>query len=304
MRALATVLLVAAIGGNSIEAIAQSCGCRVSDRKEAAYDALLNLDNSEAATAIATHLPWGISAPPVTERVLHQEHYITSYDTELRVPIWVAYRLRDDDLSVDRARTECFRRDPRLQSNEAAFCEDYDEPIFDRGHMVPNASMERTEAAMINTYMFSNMVPQHDEFNRGHWARLESHVRKWAERFGEIYVISGAIFDLDGDGQRDANIDARSVAPRNRVAIPTHFYKIIIRDRPNEPVESMTFLLEHVDTSPDGAVAKDALLTQSLTTIDTIEALTGIDFLQSRQPNTGRSEAAIEGFRAVAMWPR
>jgi len=164
--------------------------------------------------------------------------------------------------------------------------------------------MERTEAAMINTYMFSNMVPQHGEFNRRHWARLESHVRKWAERFGEIYVISGSIFDQDGDGQRDANSATRRVAPHNRVAIPTHFYKIIIRDRPNEPVESMTFLLEHVDTSPNGGAAKDALLTQSLTTIDAIEALTGIDFLPNRQPNTGRSEAVIEGFRAVAMWPR
>jgi DNA/RNA endonuclease G (NUC1) len=38
--------------------------------------------------------------------------------------------------------------------------------VFDRGHMVPNASMERSLWAMINTYMFSNMTPQHPEFNR------------------------------------------------------------------------------------------------------------------------------------------
>jgi hypothetical protein len=52
------------------------------------------------------------------------------------------------------------------------------------------------------------------------------------------------------------------------------------------------------------ALIKDALLTQSVTTIDAIEALTGIDFLTNRQPNTGRSEAVIEEFRAVEMWPR
>jgi DNA/RNA endonuclease G (NUC1) len=27
--------------------------------------------------------------------------------------------------------------------------------------MVPNADMRRSESAMINTYMFSNMAPQH-----------------------------------------------------------------------------------------------------------------------------------------------
>ncbi len=31
--------------------------------------------------------------------------------------------------------------------------------------MLPNASMERSLWAMINTYMFSNMTPQHPEFN-------------------------------------------------------------------------------------------------------------------------------------------
>lgn len=82
-------------------------------------------------------------------------------------------RLRDHDLAVPRDRTQCFRRDPRLATPAAAFCADYNEPIFDRGHMVPNADMERSEAAMINTYMFSNMVPQHDRFNQQIWAHFE-----------------------------------------------------------------------------------------------------------------------------------
>lgn len=49
---------------------------------------------------------------------------------------------------------------------------------------------------------------------------------------------------------------------------------------------------------------KDALLTQSVTTIDAIEALTGMDFLPDRRTNTRRSEAAIERAQGVELWER
>ena len=32
---------------------------------------------------------------------------------------------------------------------------------------------------------------------------LENEVRKWAEKYKEVYVISGSIFDDNGDGLRD-----------------------------------------------------------------------------------------------------
>ncbi len=40
---------------------------------------------------------------------------IINYDTDLRVPTWVAYRLREDDIDEPRERTECFRPDPRVE---------------------------------------------------------------------------------------------------------------------------------------------------------------------------------------------
>ena len=153
---------------------AQSCRCEVSDRHEAAYNILLNLTDAEKADVELIHLPYGVPTSPTSnERLLHQDEYVVGYDDDLRVPTWVAYRLTTDDLKWERPRTRCFRRDPRLDEDDAAFCADYEEPIFDRGHMVPNADMVRSEAAMINTYIFSNMVPQHDRFNQVIWSRLE-----------------------------------------------------------------------------------------------------------------------------------
>jgi len=46
---------------------------------------------------------------------------------------------------------------------------------------------------MLNTYMMSNMAPQHCAFNRGTWLILEELVRHWAEEKKTIYVITGAV---------------------------------------------------------------------------------------------------------------
>lgn len=282
-------------------AFAQACGCKVSKSKLASYDALLILDADEILAAEERHLPWGLPKSPSTatnDHVLAQEEYVIGYDDDLRVPLWVAERLRDSDVVMSRKRTECFRRDPRLDDASAATCEDYAGSGFDRGHQVPNADMKRSEAAMINTYILSNMAPQYPEFNRKIWAWLEGYVRDWATATGEVYVISGAVFDRDGNGKRDADSAAEQI--HHRVAIPTHFYKIILHQRPNHFIETMTILLPHENASP-AKVQAEAFLTQHLTNIDAIESLTGLDFLPELE---AKQQKAVEHFTADHLWPR
>ena len=158
---------------------------------------------------------------------------------------------------------------------------------------------------MVNTYMFSNMAPQHDKFNRNVWAYLEDYVRDWANLKGEIYVVTGAVFDQDGNGKRDKDGDADRMVSRNgktRVALPTHFYKILFHERPSSFIETMTFLLPHVDRSPSKKDTKE-YLRQHLSSIDEIEKLTGIDFLAVIKAEDKAKEKAIEGFTATQLWP-
>ena len=289
-------------------ASAQSCDCDVSASRERSADALLDLDADERQDAIDTHLPWGTPTAPAgaaNEGLLHNRHYVINYDADLMVPTWVAYRLRNSDLTANRERTECFRPDPRLPIGEGAICDDYEEPVFDRGHMVPNADMKRSLSAMLNTYMFTNMAPQHDRFNRVIWARLEGYVRDWARAKGEVYVITGAVFDQDGDGSRDTDSAAAHIENTaqgtDRVAVPTHFYKILLHERPNTFIETMTFLLPHDDVSISGRQRAETFLRQHFSTIDEIEAVTGIDFLAELDDP---KERAVERFRAPRLWPR
>ena len=109
--------------------------------------------------------------------ILVNKHYVVGYHTELRVPFWAAHRLTKAQASQERTRKNCFRRDPRLNFDVTSICSDYVEPVFDRGHLVPRADMNRSEQAMINTFVFSNMAPQHAKFNQNLWAALENRVR-------------------------------------------------------------------------------------------------------------------------------
>ncbi len=303
---LAGAILWTLLAGHQ-SGFSQSCDSDISNRKERAYDVLLDLSSQERSYVERVHFLHGRPGTPTSatnEHLLHQDEYIINYDNDLGVPIWVAYRLTREHLAYERERTECFRRDVRLEDEDAAFCEDYEEPIYDRGHMVPNADMVRSEPAMINTYMLSNMCPQHDRFNRGIWARLESRVRQWARVRGHVYVITGAVFDRNEDGERDADNDAELMDPNEpgrepRVAIPSHFYKIILHERVSGYIDTITILLPHVDDSPSGQQV-DPYLTDHLENINRIEALTGVDFLPDL-PDA--KEEAIENFKATILWP-
>lgn len=279
---------------------AQVCShCQVSQQTITNADALLTLEDSEKADAEARHLLGGrpvTSSDATNEHMIHQQEWITSYDDDLRVPLWVAYELTKADASAQLTRKNCFRKDPRLSDSASSTCEDYEEPIFDRGHMIPNADLNRGRLPQTNSFIFSNMVPQHDLFNQGIWAKLESKVRAWARVSDGVYVVTGSVFDKNGDGQRDADANANLVSPTQRVAIPTHFYKIILHVRPSGFIDTISFILPHSDESVGST---NPYLVSHIATIDEIESVTGIDFFPELPD---QREVATEAFKSAGLW--
>jgi DNA/RNA endonuclease G (NUC1) len=277
--------------------------CEVSDAKRAQYDALLNLTASQKQTAQTRHIPYGMPVAAVTvahEHMLHQKDYVTWYDDDLRVPLWVAYRLTRSHAGAVRERLDCFRRDPRLSNDAAAECEDYFEPTFDQGHLAPNADFKATESMMLNTYVYSNITPQHKNFNEHTWERLETLVRMWAKKRGDLFVITGAVFDQNDDNIRDADNLAQRVPPGKRVAIPTHFYKIIFQKHLLTADESIAILLPH-DNAKHTGDAWVTYITSHITTIGEVERVTGINFLPGL---SATKRVAMETFKAPALWAK
>ncbi len=252
----------------------ETCGCDVSAQVTATYDqALLNADNFKA---IQEHAPWGAPVDMMVDvgtRKLYQRGWITGYDSDLRMPVWVMYRLSADDLAQPRRRTQCFRPDLRMAPHAGkTTCTTYRGSGFDRGHMVPSADMTRSEQAMINSYVFSNIAPQHPNFNRGIWRKLETQVRALAREHGAVYVMSGAIFDQDNDGVRDTDAEAPRAKSRHgapRAAIASHFYKVIAVIE-NTHMQITAWLLPHTN---DPRIT----LAQAKVSLAQIEKLSGLD---------------------------
>ena len=110
--------------------------CDVSSTNRAAYDAMLQLSDAQKTATEKLHFPWGLpkartGTPTVT--LLCQADYIIGYDEQLRVPVWVGYRLRGADVKLDRPRTECFRRDPLVSEDVSSSCTNFPNPPYDCG---------------------------------------------------------------------------------------------------------------------------------------------------------------------------
>lgn len=284
------------------EVLAQFCDCEIpkserTSRIKAADRALENAAPKEAEI-IAKHFPFGVPKPAANasgEFIVLQSEWVTWYDSDLRTPLWVGYRLTKAEAKKKTfARQDCFRKDPRLSDNVASICADYDEPLYDRGHMLPANDSRRNQAMVDNSFLFSNMAPQRGNFNRKIWEELESKVNEWAEKVG-VYIITGSIFDRDGDGTRDPDENAIRMKPRKLVGVPTHFYKIILHIRDDGKFDLISFLLPHNNKTFKN---RDKYLTSRIASVDEIEQLTGIDFFPDMP--TARQNA-VESAKATSL---
>lgn len=285
-------------GAGSSAALVGSKNCKLSSTALITrLDKHLSDAAADAGRLVENHAPWGLPTSSRSFTTLVQNGYVVLYDTELKMPVAALYRLDRADI-VSRTRENCFREDTRLASADRSTLDDYDEPVFDRGHLVPRSDLNRSENDMLNSFVLSNIMPQHDNFNQGTWERFERLIRRSATQNGSVFVITGAVFDHDGDGAPDPVGGIDRILPEQNVGLATHFYKIVLAPKPNGFIDVRATMLPHVD----GAFPKDnkdaehyARIEDFIVSIDEIEAATGFDFLPEMAPS---KQKAVE--RAVA----
>jgi endonuclease G len=207
---------------------------------------------------------------------LCREGYAVGYDFERKTPIWVAYHITKESVEKKFNRSNSFQADRDIPAEYRSTLQDYEHSGYDRGHMAPAATMDFSKESMQESFLLSNMTPQLPGLNRQGWRYLEEYIRTWAEERGELYIVTGALFEKEdqfiGDGIR----------------VPSGYFKVVFD---LAQCAGLAFIV------PQQNISK-AQLPDFIVSIDEVEARSGLDFL-SLLPDD--EEANIEEVINV-MW--
>ena len=192
-----------------------------------------------------------------TNAIIHHKYYSLSYSEKHEQAEWVAYTLNKDQITHVKIKRPYFIQDKQVKTGSADW-KNYKKSGYTKGHLLPAGDRKFSKIAYNETFLTSNISPQVYNFNGGLWNRLEGKTRYWAQKYDEIYVITGGILtdNLKTIGHED-------------VAVPNYFYKILF-DYTEPEIKAIAFLVPHKDS--------DLPLYKFVTSIDKIESLTGIDF--------------------------
>ena len=208
--------------------------------------------------------------------VIQHTYYSLAYNEQHEQAEWVYYKLTPEMINGSAQRNDNFREDIKVKTKSAQLS-DYRGSGYDRGHLAPAASMAINSTAMSESFLLSNMSPQHPSFNRGAWKNLESAVRKWALKKGVIYIATGGIFT-----------DIITTIGSNEVSVPGHYYKVLYSPKDNEMIG---FVM------PNKGIEEP--IEHYIKTVDYVEGLTGIDFFASLDDSI---EKEIEGRVNKSSW--
>ena len=186
---------------------------------------LLTLSAAAAAqtTACLEHFA-NKAAPEFTRPALQKktiglcfEAFALMHSGVSRTPLWVAEKLTRDSLIRARSvqREDNFHAEETLPPEDRAELHDYARSGFDRGHMAPAADMPSL-TAQHESFSLANIVPQQRQNNQILWAAIEGATRHMTNLRGELYVMTGPIFE----GEKIERINGR-------VFVPTHIYKAV-----------------------------------------------------------------------------
>lgn len=192
-----------------------------------------------------------------TGAIVTHDAYTFSYSEEHEQSEWVAYELRQSDLSRNNFDRPYFNEDPSVTTGSADW-RNYKNSGYDRGHLCPAGDRKYSHDAYNETFLTSNISPQDREFNAGIWNRLEQKVRYWADKYDGVYVVTGGV--LTGN--------MKTIGYEN-VSVPDEFYKIVV-DITDGKHKAIAFLIPNKPSEKS--------FYEYAVSIDEIEAKTGIDF--------------------------
>ena len=218
---------------------------------------LISCSNSKPNPQQKTNTRFNYLPTSTSQVVINHKYYSFSYIEKYEQAEWVAYTLNKNHIVSNKIKRPYFEQDPKVITGSADW-RNYKKSGYSRGHLMPAGDRKFNKEAFYETFLTSNISPQKFDFNAGVWNRLEQKTRYWAQKYDEVYVITGGILT-----------DNLKTIGYENVAVPKYFYKILL-DYTQPEIKAIAFLVPHKESNK--------ALYEFVVSIDKIESLTGIDF--------------------------
>jgi endonuclease G len=226
--------------------------------------------------------PSGATSDPTntTNYLLIHPQYAVGYNAQRGIPVWTSWHVGRTDLTKAAPRQDDFRADPALPRQFYAVSpQSYSGSGFDKGHNCPSG--DRTASLDDNsaTFLMSNMVPQASQNNQQTWGNLEEYTRAQVVKGQEAYVLMGSY----GRGGVGKNGPASTI-DQGRVTVPARIWKVIVflpeGNNDLQRIAAGQGRVVAIDTPNDNTTVRPDWQ-QYLTSVDKIEAASGLDILSA-----------------------
>ena len=228
--------------------------------------------------------PSGATSNPANANnyLILRQQYALSYNRDREIPNWVSWQLNQSWLGT--LSRSPFAPDSALPEDwYRVKPSDYTNSGFDRGHMVPAADRNKTQADSEAVFLMTNILPQSPDNNRGPWEKLESYCRKLVEQGKELYIISGAA-GTGGIGE----VGHKTRIAGGKIAVPASTWKIVlVLERPGlglSGVTNSTRVIAVVIPNKQGIKEENWRVFSK--SVREIESLTGYNFLSNVSEST------------------
>ncbi|NXO50008.1 NUCG Endonuclease, partial [Aramus guarauna] len=226
---------------------------------------------------------------PGLAQLRSRESYVLCYDPRSRSALWVIEQLNRETLSGTSDRAACdFQEDDSVHEYHRATNADYRGSGFDRGHLAAAANHKWSQKAMRDTFYLSNIAPQDPHLNQNAWNNLEKYSRSLTKNNKNVYVCTGPLYlpRMEADGKMYVKYQ---VIGKNNVAVPTHFFKVLILEKESGEIELRSYVM------PNSPVDEKIPLERFLVPIESIERASGLLFVPNILKRTSNLKAITAG---------
>lgn len=193
--------------------------------------------------------------------------FVSEFDGQTRNPRWVVQLFeKKGDATIVSSETPSppplsrngipFKEDTSIPTSHRALLSAYSGSGYDRGHLVPAADTKRAGiTSLTDSFTMSNISPQKSSLNREWWASLESWVRGVAGEWPVVRVVTGPAFlptpTRREDGSGGWKYAHAAIGEAGAwVAVPSHFYKVILATNPHDGTAAVAVFLVPHDPPP------------------------------------------------------